>query len=385
MVLYMVIFSPWGHCLWSKSDQKGKDMQHRRFPKPLLSAILSFLLFLPVIAQADDGNYYNFDYEDFWREYKEWGYPAGTRLPCNGSSEATCSWAWKPWYEHNTQIPQMDPETWNGRTVSGYALTFYYYGSDKNLHGGVFRRESVAQCHDYRFTMWARSGLDAQHPASTNARMQVGISPTGDYPDQVVLTPDRIDAITWSAQSNSQYAYEQLSVEAEAQADVVTVFTRADPDPNNQPYIFWDEGSFSEIARTENLIDASQPLPVASSYIQGIGVSNVSGSSATISWNTGTSSTLGQVLYRRAGVVTGEITTTLPMSFTTFLPLVTQSPDTWQYSTLDSAWQTTHQIILTGLEGNSIYEYIVVSYGYIAGACTPIVSESTEPRRFETP
>lgn len=348
----------------------------------LLSLILSIVVVLPA-AQADDGNYYNFDYEDFWKEYKEWGYPNGTRLPCNGSSEAACTWAWKPWYEHGRDIPRFEPERYTGRTVSGYALMMYWYGGGKNLHGGVFRRESVQPCHTYRFTMYSRSGLEyPDHPASTNARMRVGISPTGDYPDQIVLTPDRINAITWSAESNPQYFYQNLSVEAEAQGNTVTVFTRAHTDPNNEPYVFWDEGSFAEVPRTGNLIDASQPLPPPTGGIGGINVVTYT-NGATISWNTGSASTLGQVLYRYAGS-TESITVTAPLSFTVFLPFVAKAVSPWQYSSMD-AWQTAHQIQLTGLVPKSTYEYVVVSYGYINGACATIVSETSPPRRFETP
>jgi len=333
-------------------------------------------------AQADDGNYYNFDYEDYWREYKEWGYPAGTRLPCNGGgSEAACTWAWKPWYEHGTDIPRFWSEQYTGRTVSGYALMMAWYGSGKNLHGGVFRQESVQSGHIYCFTMWARSGLEYPgHPASTNAHMQVGISPTGDYPQQIVLTPDRINAINWSSESNPQYAYTRQGVAAQAQGNTVTVFTRAHTDANNEPYVFWDEGSFTEVPT----LGGTQPLPADSSVIQGV-VAVTSTGSAQISWNTGSVRTLGQVLYRRVGS-TEVITSTIPPTMTNhiYLPLV-QKTGAWQQSAIDAAWQTTHTIILTGLEPKSIYTYVVVSYGYISDACTSVVSGSSTPRQFNTP
>ena len=260
----------------------------------------------------------------------------------------------------------------------------YWYGGGKNLNGGVFRRETVQPCHTYRFTMYARSGLEAQHPPTTNARMQVGISPTGDYPDQVVLTPDRIAAITWSAPSNSQYAYVNQSVQAEAQGNTMTVFTRADTDPNNEPYIYWDEGSFTEVTRQGNLIDASQPLPASTGGIYNVQAAVINSQSAQVSWNTGSSSMLGQVLYRPVGS-TQTISPTDTMTYHVHLPFVVGGVvSDWQYSPVD-AWGTAHAITLASLQPSTMYEYIVVAYGYTGGACGTLVSETSEPRKFQTP
>lgn len=333
-----------------------------------------------VYAQRND---YSFDYQDFWKEYREVGYPSGTRLPCNGDSEVTCSWAWKPWYQHGTDLPQILAEQYTGRTVSGYALMLKSYTAyNKNLHGGVFRQEIVMPCHTYRFTMYSRSGLDVQHPAPPNARMRVGISPTGDFPDEIVLTDSRINAITWSAPSNSQYAYENLSVEATAQGNTITVFTRAQPDPQNDIYIFWDEGSFSEVLRTSNLIDPTAPLPGATGYIYNINASP-SSTSATISWNTGSNSTMGQMLYRRAPQ--GSAPPPDTYTNTVYLPLVMGGASgSWSITGLRN-WSTSHQVQLTGLTSGATYEYVVVSYGYVEGSCRTLVSNTSTPNRFTTP
>ncbi|MFP4394538.1 MAG: hypothetical protein ACLFTI_04665 [Anaerolineales bacterium] len=323
------------------------------------------------IVHADDGNYYNFDYEDYWKEYREVGYPPNTRLPCNGYSEDTCTWAWKPWYEHKTDLPQMGAEQYTGRTVSGYALMFKGYEPRTNLHGGIFRRESVQPCRTYRFTMYSRSGLDMDHPAPNNARMRVGISPTGDYPDEIVLTDSRIDAITWSAPSNSKYAYENLSVEATAQGDTITVFTRANPDRSEHTFIYWDEGSFSEVSHTGDLVDPDA-LPGATGYIYDINVQSGT-TNATISWHTGGNHTLGQVLYRRLDQETSPPET---YTHTLYLPLIQGGtpPADWELTSVQD-WIANHQIQLTGLTSQSTYEYVVVSYGYVNGSCQTLVSD----------
>jgi hypothetical protein len=233
--------------------------------------------------------------------------------------------------------------------------------------------------------MYARSGLEyPNYPASTNARMQIGISPTGDYPNQIVLDSTRINAITWSAQSNSQYAYENLSVQAEALSNQITLFTRADPDPNNEPYTFWDEGTFSEVARTANLVDASQPLPAPTGGINNIYAGADSTTSAWVMWDTGTVTALGQVLYRAVGS-TQLAPPTTPLTHSIYLPLTLNTIENeWQYSTLDT-WQNGHAIQLTGLSSKTIYEYVIVGYGYTNGACKTLLSNTIQPERFETP
>lgn len=346
-----------------------------------LSALLILLIAISLpVVYADDGNYYNFDYEDFWKEYREWGYPVGTRLPCNGGgSEAKCTWAWELWYQHGTDLPRFGPETWAGRTVSGYALMMYWYGNNKNIHAGVYRKENVQPGHIYCFTMWSRSGLDPQNPASPNARIQIGISPTGDYPEQLVLTPERVNNIIWSEEVNPQYFYVRQGIVAQAQATRVTVFTRARPDPQNSPYVFWDEGSFEEIP----LLGDGQPLPTDSPLIQDVQVIT-STNSAQISWSTAPTRTLGQILYRRIGS-TESITVTIPetMTYRVYLPVVHKTGP-WQRSAIGPLG-TTHSIQLQNLEPKSIYEFVLVSYGYINGSCTAVVSGSTTPRRFYTP
>ena len=348
----------------------------------IFAALLCVIGLTTLIVQAQR-NDYGFDFQDYWKEYREVGYLPGTRLPCNGSSEATCTWAWRPWYQHGTDLPQMMAEQYTGRTVSGYALMFKAYTyHNMNLHGGIFRQEPATPCRTYRFTMHARSGLDEQHPTPPDARMRVGISPTGDYPDEIVLTEARINAITWSAPSNSQYAYENLSIETQAEGDTITVFTRAQPDPQNHIFIFWDEGSFSEVPHTGDLVDPNDPLPGATGNIHTINATT-GATAATITWHTGVNSTLGQVLYRpipQEGTLPPETYT-----HTVYLPLIQGGArGNWRTSNV-TGWQTNHQVQLTGLTPGTTYEYVVVSYGYVEGACRPLLSNTTTPLRFTTP
>jgi hypothetical protein len=341
---------------------------------------IGIVILNPQNTKATAGDPYTFDYQDFWKEYREWGYPAGSRLPCNGTSESTCIWAWRPWYKHTTNLPVYDSERYTGRTVSGYGMMMRdSQTSGHNIDAGIFRVEAnVELCHTYRFTMWVRSGLEPATPASTDARMQIGISPSGFAPDQIVLTDTDIGSIIWSGYANPQYYYQNLSLEAEALASSMTLFTRANPTSDNNPYFFWDEGSFSEVPYVGDLVDITQPLPSAQG---GLAPSVTPATTyAQISWST-SAQTLGQVLYREVISVTAE----MPEPYKVYLPFVarTNVSANWLISSVQD-WTTNHSITLTGLKSNTQYEYVVVSYGSYAGACTTLISESAPPRKFTT-
>lgn len=350
-------------------------------PTITLALLLVALTGLSQSTKADDGNYYNFDYEDYWKEYQEWGYPGNSRLPCNGTSESTCTWAWKPWYKHGTSIPRYWAEEYSGRTVAGYAMMMSYYAEDKNLDGGVFRTETVEPCHTYKFTMYARSGLNTEHPTSPNAQMQIGIAPTGFTPPQIILTTSDFDKIVWSETINPQYTYQNLSLQTQALANSIGLFTRADPTTTeNQPYFFWDEGSFTEVQPSGDLIDAGDNLPPQSSDIQNI-AAYVSTYAAQITWDTLGISTRGQIIYRQVGSGSGGTPSELPNKV--YLPLIATFHD-WTYSTVAS-WATEHIVDLTGLKSGTTYEYIIISYGQHDSTCQTVANNTTTPRQFTTP
>lgn len=267
-----------------------------------------------------------------------------------GATAAFVPSYWTIWYKDGT-IPiythvtsaHIDGE----EAVRGHA----YWNGAEGLQAGLYQViNGVTPCLTYRFQMYGRS-----FPGDSNGvlyGLQVGIHPTGYAPSNKAVKSADFDQINWgSAHTDCVDTWCLLSVTAEAQADSMTVFMYANMDTNTGD-IVWDAGSLEQTARTENLIDAGQPLPAPSSGIYDIVVEKGT-NSASISWNTGSANTYGQVLYRVLG------------------------SGTWQYSNIHD-WSTTHQINLTGLQTGNTYEYVIVSYGYIGGTCQAIVSATDQ-------
>jgi hypothetical protein len=357
------------------------QLSRRWFYIPLLILLLAVVMPQSLSVLATAGNVFTFDWQDHWKEYREHGYPYGSRLPCNGANLETCTWAWKPWYEHQTDLPFYGHEAFSGRTVSGYALMMYSRAAgNHNINAGVYRTENVQMCQTYRFTMNVRSGLEPAIPPSPNARMLLGISPTGFTPGEIVLSQTDLANITWSQTAYPYLRYENLSVEAEAKASTMALYTRAIAPADNSPYFFWDEGSFTAVARTDNLVDPNQPLPAPHGGLAPV-VSSVTTTSAQIHWST-PGTMIGQVLYRP--VFTAS-TPSPQQPHAIFLPLVMNGGDgdAWRTTPLQ-AWASSQSVQLSGLTPGTEYEYVVVSYGAYNGTCSTLISASNPPLVFKT-
>ncbi len=314
-------------------------------------------------ASLHNPTFDNHDWYQFHERYQK-SYLSGSWLPDDDNNVGNnippnILQDWRLWYLRGTIPVETDPEKTYAQNVEGVQVRTYWDG--KHLAGLYQVIYNTIPCHTYRFQMYAQSRPEGGDDSLV--ALQVGIDRAGWHPDSandpaVVTFPS---TTVWGASSSAyKWYYGLLSVEADALGNSITVFTYADANGGRSHRILWDTGSFAEVPRTANLIDATQPLPAPSG-----GINNISAvpsvNSAVISWDTGTVSTLGQVLYRR----------------------VTTPPGSWQYSALLN-WGTAHQVTLTGLQSDSVYEYVVVSYGYIGGTCKVIVSETAPPRRFTT-
>ncbi|HDD24519.1 MAG TPA: hypothetical protein ENF52_03675 [Chloroflexi bacterium] len=274
-----------------------------------------------------------------------------------GATPAFVPSYWNIWYKDGT-IPlytrvtsaHVDGE----EGVRGHA----YWNGAEGLQAGLYQViNGVTPCLTYRFQMYGQSFPGESSDVLYGLR--VGIHPTGYAPSNKAIKSTNFNQINWgAARTDCVGTWCLLSVTSEAQADSMTVFMYANTDARVSHDIVWDAGALEQVARTDNLIDASQPLPAPSSGIYNIVVEKAT-NSASISWDTGSVNTYGQVLYRVLG------------------------SGTWQYSNIHD-WGTTHQIDLTGLQTGNTYEYVIVSYGYIGGACQAIVS-ATDQISFAPP
>ena len=257
---------------------------------------------------------------------------------------------WTIWYKDGT-IPlytRVTTKKVDGKeAVRGHA----YWNGAEGLQAGLYQViDGVTPCLNYRFRMYGQAMPVEDHDVLYG--MRVGVHPTGYAPSNKAIDNADFNQIVWGdALTNACLNTWCLnSVTAEAQASKITVFMYAHMNARTGHDMIWDAGSFEQVDRTENLIDASQPLPDESSVIQGHDRQvDEETNTAAISWNTGSTNTYGQLLYREEG------------------------GGAWQYSGIQP-WGTSHQVNLTGLQVGITYEYVLVSYGHIGGTCKAVVS-----------
>ncbi len=340
-VMAMVVFAP-----VSDSARVYAEMDQDPIPpdwKNKLTVIDESLLHNPTFD--------NHIWYEFHQRYDD-SYPKGVWLPDGdyyGDSQD-----WRLWFRDGTDLVDCDPFPSGYHSAPEYAQ-FRTFNTTGHMTAGLYQVvQNVTPCLLYRFQIYSQSRQKETNDSLGG--LKAGIEPTG-----WALNPNHAPGIhdtdwpatmAWGAVQTTVGSYVPLQVTAEALSSQITVFSYADASGGNSHKIHWDTASLEQVPRTENLIDASQPLPAPSSSIYGITVDK-GANSASISWNTGSINTYGQLLYRVLG------------------------SGTWQYSSLHD-WGTTHQIDLTGLQTSSTYEYVVVSYGYIGGACQAIVSETDQ-------
>lgn len=158
---------------------------------------------------------------------------AGFELPYQANGEAN---SWGRWHENSTEDkfgdctngyhkqPQWSAET-NGALVHSGGASQHVGMQWDTWHAGVFQTVSVTPGSTYRFTVWAYShggskGVFDGSDGDMNSQVQVGIDPNGSglwYEGDVV----------WSGKINPLDGWQQVSVEATATGDKVSVYTSA--------------------------------------------------------------------------------------------------------------------------------------------------------------
>ncbi len=271
---------------------------------------------------------------------------------------------WRLWFMDGWGIPEFDPSAEHADSVE--AVVMRNYGETDNLLAGLYQIiYGTTPCLTYEFSMKAHA-----RPGSGDSliAIQVGIDRLGWHlPTDDPAVHESFPASTvWGTAKQPLWNYQTLSVQAEALAEQITVFTYAHADGGRSINIYFDTGSFSDVTPAR-IYDPSGYAQT--SGIDGLDAS-VGGTSATISWNS-TAAGISQVYYR---AVAQPITTTTTLSHTIYLPLVA-STGMWQASALDKSYTTAHAITLSGLESGRTYEYFVVTRGVENDACTDWVSE----------
>jgi len=310
----------------------------------------------------------NFD-NHIWYSFNE-RYPYGSLSPHSWMPDddmAGGSQDWRIWYLDGsvpilTWASQEQEATSTDRAIKSRT----YWGSD--YRAGVYQViQNATPCLTYQFQM---HGKFKPGDSGVLHALKVGIDRDGYYPSDVAV--HGFPSTTAWGTSHPEYSgyYGSLEVTAEAWGDTITAFTYADADGGE---VLWDTGDFQEV--TPDLISDPDNPPAAS------GISNLqvvtTSTSATVSWNT-SASALGQVFYRLVSVPTTPVSPTTGLTHTVYLPLISRAPTPWSSTALNKSPATSHSVIISGLQANSTYEYIVASRGLSGGQCETWVSEKKE-------
>jgi hypothetical protein len=183
----------------------------------------------------------------------------GNFFAWSGINEIQVAHGWTPfwWEQPDRDPPFFRPEykravaaTFPNRVLSGESAQqwFTFYASHwAGMHQQVF---NVTPGRRYRFSIWAQvwSSSESNPPTVSvnpaNPRLRVGIDPTGNWQAGA-------DTVVWSGEApmhNHVDRWGEISVEAVAENNVITVFMRTNPDfANKHNDMYWDNASLVAI------------------------------------------------------------------------------------------------------------------------------------------
>lgn len=189
----------------------------------------------------------------------------------NWVNEAQVAPGWTPWWRDRTpddpgayyfkpEYKKADGYVYENRVHSGAAAQqwFTFYASHQaGMYQQVF---GVTPGTRYRFTIWAQVWSSVKdNPTVSNdpadPRLQVGIDPRGFWNPWG-------DTVVWSGTYAFYDTWGQLTVEAVAQGDVLTVFMRSEPEwPVKHNDIYWDTAELVAVGQGDAPPPTSTAVP----------------------------------------------------------------------------------------------------------------------------
>lgn len=321
-------------------------------------------LMAPTEASLHNPTFDNHDWYEFSARYQS-AYPTGSWLPdddgnVNDDKPDSSRQDWRLWFLDGKDIVETDPESFYAH--SGEGVQIRPYGSGDQLAGLYQPIYNTVPCLTYEFQMYGQSRPEEGTPFVV---LQVGIDRAGWHPDSkndpaVHTFPD---TMVWGASQAYKFTYGPLTATAEAFNSQITVFTYADAPGGRLHRILWDTGSLKDV--TPETIFNPDDLPDSSGITSGPSAGTTA-DMAQISWETA-GPAIDQVFYRLTSTPE-PAPPTETLTHTVYLPMIT-SAAVWQATPLNKTANISHFTILTGLQPDSTYEYIVASRGVSSGQC----------------
>jgi len=339
----------------------------------------------PTGVTADDPSLHNptLDNQDWYEFNDRYGnYLVGVWLPDDDNNldddiPADVRQDWRLWFEHETGLINADPEEGDDAFIHTQpsSVKMRLFEPTGRQSGGLYQPiYNTTPCFTYEFKMYVYSRIKESDDQTT--ALQVGIDRTGWAldPAHAPGVHSFPSTMVWSTPKTQTGRFVPLTVQAEAAANKITVFTYADVTGGGSHKIYWDTGSLREIAPT-SIVDPENPPAPDNIYILPQ-TPSVGRTTATINWTTAVEA-MGQVFYQAKPTSPEPPTSTLLLSHTVYLPLVqsSQQQEDWQSTALDTTMSFDHSMPLTGLRPDTTYEYFVASRGLSGAACETWVSE----------
>ncbi|MEJ2149800.1 MAG: LysM peptidoglycan-binding domain-containing protein [Chloroflexota bacterium] len=182
------------------------------------------------------------------------GFEAGTWLK-DGKDELQAPDNWDLFWDSSLDRPMGFNPSNQEQARSGFKAASYWT-QGKLYNAGLLQWIRVTPGATYRFTIygksWSTTNRDVR-TSDTNVQLYVGIDPTGNQTWNA-------GTVQWSGAVSAWDNYQQLSIEATAQGDFMTVFVRSQPDwAVEQSDTYWDDASLVQISEAAPQAEATQP------------------------------------------------------------------------------------------------------------------------------
>ena len=172
----------------------------------------------------------------------------------NGDETLRIPTGWVPWWNPSLDRPLGYNPSSPARAHSG-AKAASYWTQYRGYDAGLYQRVAATPGTIYRFSIWVHTWSTTDRDVTTsdtNVRVSIGIDPNGgeDWSS---------GSIVWSGEVLAPDTYQQLTIEATAAADHITVFVRSRPDfPVEQSDTYWDDAELVSVGQGAPPPDATQ-------------------------------------------------------------------------------------------------------------------------------
>lgn len=219
----------------------------KRILLALVLCSLGLALVLPAIPAGAQGQNYlqNPGFEGGYHTYRPRTAREHADCPSGICSTVQIPQGWNPWWtkdDSSDANPEYKPATqpFGSRIHSGDRAG-QYFSFHRTHRAGFYQQATVPANAPLQFSIWGQAWVSNNDSGGSDQNawinMRVGIDPTGGTDP---FSPN----VVWSGTMQPFDQYQLFVVQAQAQGNVVTVFTASDPAyPMKHNDVYWDDAA----------------------------------------------------------------------------------------------------------------------------------------------